>query len=241
MTLEVVSPTWRSKTNVDDTVVFGGDLAANGSATASYANGAFSKERACALASTDYIELDFTFDAKTNGHGIAVGVAVNNPDNNFTLMDAAFVWDTDQHLKVFEQGSQRADIGVITLPMSCRIIYNAGALTWRSNAGVDTLRFTSLRTTAQILAIMVQGLNVDASFNNTSGKFHATLKGGTSSTPEIAMDDSTGRLGLQTLYAPSAAFVQPDISLLRTFEVTGFPPANPNPRPTVGKIWPRNK
>lgn len=238
MTLETIAVTWRSKFNVDDSVVFGGDLAANGSATGSYANGAFSKQRASSLVSSDYIELDFTFDAKSNGHGVAVGLAVNDPDQGFALMDAAFVWDTDQHLKVYEQGSLRSDIGVITLPMSCRIIYNAGVLTWRSNAGVDTLRFTSARSVAAIQTVMVQGLSVDASFNNTSGKFHATLKGGTSSTPEIAMDGSTGRLGLQSLYVAPASLIAPQISLLHTLSATGFPSGKP--RPVEGKIWPRN-
>lgn len=240
MTLETVAPTWRHKYTVDDTIVFGGDLAANGSSPASWASGAFSRQRACALAIGDYLELDFTLDAKTNGHGIAVGLSVFDPDRLYTSMVASWVWDTDQTFKARESGAQKYTAGVIVLPMSARIIYNAGVLTFRSNAGVDTLRWTSTRPVDSIYDDMLRGLCIDAAFYGTSGKFHATLKGGTTSSPEIPMDGSTGRLGLAAFDAQGVVMETHNQSMLREFQAQGLPPPA-TPRPTEGKIWPRNK
>jgi hypothetical protein len=239
MTLETVAPTWKHKHNVDETIVFGGDLGANGSAASSWTNGAYSIQRACALALGDYIELDFTFDAKSNGHGIAVGLSVKDPDQDRLTSTIVWEWGTDQVLRGYENGSLAFSVGVITLPMSARIIYNAGVLTMRSNAGSDVLRFTSARAVDLIYADMFAGLSIDCSFFGTSGKMHATLKGGTSSTPVIAMDGSTGRLGVSTIQVPTT-----DMSSYRTFgtrviSAEGFPPLNLHPRPTEGKIWPR--
>jgi hypothetical protein len=240
MSLETTVCTWKHKHDVNDAVVFGGDLAATGSSPATWSSGAFSTQRACALAVGDYLELDFTLDAKANGDGVAVGLSMWDRSQNFTDILACWSWGTDQHLKVFEDGVQRFDQGVITLPMSCRIIYDAGVLTFRSNSGTDTLRHTSTKTVAQVYSEMLRGLSVDASFLGTSGKFHATLKGGTSATPEIAMDGSTGRLGTAYIQPQGMVMENYNQQMLRELVAVGFP-TGAHPRPTEGKIWPRNR
>jgi hypothetical protein len=240
--LDTKAVTWKSKITVDDTVNFGGDLAATGSSPANWLSGAQSIYRTAALTATDYLELDFTFDAKTSGHGISVGLspiykAPGAP--SAANMAAAWVWDTDNHFKVYEGNTLRIDIGVITLPMSARIIYNAGVLTWRSNAGADTLRFTSVRTVDQVVNEMMDGLQIVAFFFNTSGKFHATLKGGDASTPEVGLVGAgTGRLGIPSLEPHGMDMSSYNKAIFRQLSAEGFPSGRV--RPTEGKIWPRN-
>lgn len=241
--LDIIAVTWKSKITVDDTVNFGGDLAATGSSPASWSSGAQSIQRTAALAATDYLELDFTFDAKTNGHGIMVGLAtqyVAPGTPPLAAMAAGWWWHTDQHLIAFGAGEVNTDIGVITLPMSARIIYNAGVLTWRSNAGVDTLRKTGSRTTDVIIKEMKDGLQVIVHFFNTSGKVHVTLKGGDASTPEVALSGvGTGRLGVPALDPQGMDMTPYNLAMFRNLSAEGFPPPNPHPRPIEGKIWPR--
>jgi len=241
--LDTKACTWKGKITVDDTINFGGDLAATGSSPASWSSGGQSVQRVAALAPTDYLEIDFTFDAHTAGHGILVGLAsqyVPPSAPPVTAIDAAWVWDTDNHLKAQEPSSASTDIGVITLPMSCRIIYDAGVLTWRSNAGVDTLRKTTSRTVSQIYNVMQAGLQVIVLFNNTSGKVHVTLKGGDASTPEVGWTTGgTGRLGLPFLDPAGMDMRSYNRAIFRTLDPQGFPPPDPHPRPTEGKIWPR--
>lgn len=238
MTLNTLAPTWKFKTLVDDTVIFGGDLAATGSSPNAWSSGAYSQQRAFLIDTTDYLELDLTFDAKTNGHGISVGLSNFYPGLvvNSANWDANWVFATDQTLTAYEQGSLRYTAGA-SLPMSCRIIYNAGVLTFRSNAGSDILRYTSLRTVAAIRDVMRIGLSVMVVFWGTSGKLHLTLKGGDSSSPEVA-GTSTGRIGTQVT---EARVLMPSLGLTqtRTLEIGGLWPYNPHPRPQAGKIWPR--
>lgn len=241
--LDTTAVTWKSKITVDDTVNFGGDLAATGASPASWSSGAQSIQRTAALLSSDYLELDFTFDAKTNGHGIMVGLApqyVAPGTPPLAAIVAGWWWHTDQHLIAFGTGETNTDIGVIGLPMSARIIYNAGTLTWRSNAGVDTLRKTGTRTTAAVVKEMMDGLQVIVHFFNTSGKVHVTLKGGDASTPEVPLSGvGTGRLGTPSFDPHGMDMTPYNLAAFRQFSAQGFPPPNPNPRPTEGKIWPR--
>ena len=153
--LDTATATWKSKITVDDTVNFGGDLAATGSSPASWSSGAQSIMRVAALAPTDYLELDFTVDARTAGHGLMVGFAPSYlapASPSPAGLAASIWWDTDNTLKAFEGASLRASQAGLTLPMSCRIIYNAGVLTWRRNSGSDILFFTSARTVNEITA-----------------------------------------------------------------------------------------
>ncbi len=226
--------TWQNKVTVDDTFHFGGDLKATGSSPGTWSSGAFSIERAGGDL-VDYIELDFTFDAAlTLGHGVAVGLCAQDPGQSAVnaSWDSAWVWNTDGTLEAYDGGGKVYDsTSVIGLPMSARIIYNAGVLTWRSNAGSDTLRATSARTVAALNAIMRRGLQVKAAFLGTSGAFHATLKATTTAPVSI---------GAVTPYVKTT-FENLSSFAVRTPMAAGFPPPNPNPRPTEGKLWPRNK
>lgn len=235
MSLETTVATWRHKVLVDDTVVFGGDLAGTGAIC-----GGFSRQRAHALVpATDRIELDLVFDSKTNGNTIIVGLAISDSATfSQANSDASWQWGFDQHLGAFEASSLRADVGVVAAPMAARIIYEAGVLTWRSGNGADVLRFTSARSSGAIQTVMLQGLSIDVTFLGTGGSVHATLKAGDSAAPEIAMDGSTGRLGLFELVVDQEAMVAQHAYFNKFFEVTGFPSGKP--RPTEGKIWPRN-
>jgi len=240
MPLETIAPTWRHKLKVDDTFVFGGDLKADPTAGALGTSGAFSKERVAAIGTTDYLELDFTFDAKANGDAIWVGLSSVDADHGATMDAAAIEWRTDQLLRFYEANNPVALIGPVTLPMSCRIVYDAGVLKFYSNAGVDTLRHTTVQSAATITAFMVKGFCVDAAFVGTSGAFHATLKGGTAVTPEIPFDGSTGRMVDEIpIFAEGVLMESYQANLFRNIVPEGFPPPIAHPRPTVGKIWPR--
>lgn len=234
--MDTLAPTWQNKTNVSDAIVFGGDLAATGGASSSWANGAFSKERVggefC-----DYIELDFTFDADLTAgpNGAIVGLCPTDPGDIDVngAWDTAWKWNTDDTLEAYEAGGKVYDSGVATnLPMSCRIIYDgqAGTETFRSNAGADTLRYTSLRTAAQIWAIIKKGLGLRVTFWGTAGKVHCTLKANTS-TPS-----SIGSLTYEAVFT----LQQSGLYAIRSPVATGMPSGG-NPRPTAGKIWPRKR
>lgn len=239
MTLNVLAPTWKFKTLVDDTVNFGGDLAATGSSPLSWSSGAYSNERVFAILATDYLELDLTFDAKSNGHGISVGLSAFYPGlvQNSANWEAHWCWNDTQQLIAFEQSVARYTQAGVTLPMSCRIVWDAGTLKFYSNAGVDTLRYTSLRSVATLLDAMKTGLSAMVTFYGTSGKVHVTLKGGTSVTPEVG-GTSTGRIGTQLMQASGILMPSLGIQLQRTLQIAVFPPSA-HPRPTEGKIWPR--
>ena len=227
--MQIVAPTWKNKVNASDAVVFGGDIAATAGAPASYSSGASSVERAVG---GNYVELDFTFDAKTNGHAIFVGLGLSDPDTNINSMLMAWQWDGSQILTVQEAGSQKSSAGVIALPMSCRIIVDltAGTCTYRKNSGADVLQFTSAYTLTQLRAFVEQGLVVDVSFFNTSGKIHATLKAddGHIAAPTNEVVDDAWYVGNEGLYLPRT----PEFS----FGVDAQPP---KPRPAEGKAWPR--
>lgn len=227
--MDALVATWQNKVNVTDTSVFGGDLAAAGTAPNSWSSGAFSKERAGGDL-IDYLELDFTFDSPlTAGHGVAVGLCLQDPGQVFpsSAWESAWVWNTDNTLEAYEGGNKRYDSGVATtLPMSCRIIYNAGVLTFRSNAGSDILRFTSARTVAELTSIMRAGLNIKALFWGTSGSFHATLKATTTAPVSIGYP------------AYFTQVLRPCPWVSRSVFAQGFPTRKS--RPTEGKIWPRN-
>lgn len=227
--MQSVAVSWKNKVNADDTVNFGGDLAATAGAPLSWSSGASSVERAVG---GNYVELDFTFDAKSSGHGIFVGLGTADPDQGITSILMGWQWDGSQVLTVQESGSQKSSAGVVALPMSCRIIIDltAGTCTYRKNAGSDVLQYTSTLTAAQLRALVEQGLVVDASFFGTSGKFHATLKA----------DD--GHIGAVThelfdnvLYASGQG-----LYVLRSTAFSfGVDATPPKPRPTSGKVLPR--
>ena len=227
--MQTVAPTWKHKVNADDTVVFGGDLAATAGAPLSYSSGASSVERAVG---GNYVELDFTFDAKSSGHAIFVGLGTGDPDQNINSISMGWQWDGSQILTVQESGSQKSSAGVVSLPMSCRIILDltAGTCTYRKNAGSDVLQYTSTLTPAQLRALVEQGLIVDASFYGTSGKFHATLKAddGHIGTPTRQIFDDTEYVNNEGLY------------VLRTPVFSLGVESTTKVRPTEGKLWPRN-
>jgi hypothetical protein len=235
---------WKNKVNATDTFVFGGDIAAGAGNPASWSGGAQSIHRVAALAATDYLELDFTYDARSAGHGIGIGFAsqyIAPVSPSPAALAASIWWDTDNTLKAYEGGSLRNSQAGLAIPLSCRIIYNAGVLTWRRNAGSDILFFTSARTTDQIMAEMVQGLQVMVFFFNNSGQLHVTLKGGDADTPEVGFTPpGTGRLGIPTLTAEGFDMTSYNRAMFRNLNAVGFPEST-NPRPTVGKIWPRKR
>lgn len=227
--MQSVAPTYKNKVNVVDTVVFGGDIGASGSAPASWTSGASSVERA---AGGNYVELDFTFDAKTAGHGIVCGLSDTDPSQSDATVYYSWKWDTTGNLLVVENNVVKSNVGAISLPMSCRIIFDAvaGTLTYRKNSGSDVLQYTSLLTAAQVRAAIEQGLIVDTSFYNTSGKLHATLKADNAHIAAPTFETVEG-----VTYVSNEGH-----SILRVPQFSfGVDAAPPKPRPTSGKIWPR--